>query len=635
MILGWWLGLYALSSDPSAAELPPPPLRPCCAFGRDLSVALGPLRAPISLDNAVDVAGLGPSHTRYGSPFEEHNGLLYTCRGGFIDTGHLRASADWTFWLARSLHQDRLAIELPPASGALRLTLHPTPHDGDPRILRRRIAARVAYELALWHEVLSFYAPTQFEAFGEAFSTFSPEDLYSDALGALLAAQVLAGTSSTTFDETLRSTLVQLGAVPRPATKAAIDAVAGLFWDPRATVPDGALLLRHHLGGESLSPWRLIDGAVAGCAPAGPITVELPSQTESGAPLGDRYVLELLVPEVLVSRWGKQLTQADLPRLVAEVGQALEAQKGKEALRWPPDDRIFDPPNAGQLALQPEAPRRTSDLEAIRLLPLELFGAFDLAHNQGRPGAGLRVTGGALESRGGDLAFMRMTLAHLGDPSGLVVHLVGLESRALWFGEARDQGTPVAPIAALFRDVAEGAVFGVGGKLFQLQLDTATGRRVIRPLEANLSLNLLGNGLEESYLFRQLVLSTGLSIDDHKPAQGPSDTSLRGQLLLFGTLRSRDLGFELSGFLGLRQDLFEASDRNLEGGLRLGRRFLVRGDGEVLEAMFGLFVEGAYQRWGEPNAQLADWVLALGSRNAKESAHLSVVLTFSDERLGF
>ena len=61
----------------------------------------------------------------------------------------------------------------------------------------------------------------------------------------------------------------------------------------------------------------------------------------------------------------------------------------------------------------------------------------------------------------------------------------------------------------------------------------------------------------------------------------------------------------------------------------------MRGDGEVLEATFGLFVEGAYQRWGEPNAQLADWVLALGSRNAKESAHLSVVLTFSDERLGF
>lgn len=635
MNLAWWLGLYALSSAPGADGAPAPPLRPCCAFGRDLSVALGPLRAPISLDNVVDADGLGRGHSVHASPFDEHNGLLYTCRGGFIDTAHLRASADWTLWLAQALIEDRRVIDLPQASGALRLTLHPTPHDGDPRVLRRRIAARVAYELALWHEVLSFYAPTQFEAFGEGFSTFSPEDLYSDGLGAVLAAQVLAGTSSTTFDPALRSTLARLGAVPRPATRAAIDAVAGLFWDPRATVPDGALLLRHHLGGELLSPWRLVDGSVAGCAPSPPIAVDVPSVTTSGAPLTERYLLELRVPEALVSRLGAKLTQADLPRLVAEVGRAIAAAKGEEALRWPPSERFGDPGDAGQLALSPPRPAPASELETIRLLPLEAFGAFDLAHHQGRPGAGMRVTGGALESKGGDLAFMRMTLAHLGDPSGLVVHLVGLESRALWFGEARGDGQVVAPIAALFRDVVGGAVFGVGGKLFQLQLDTATGRRVIRPLEANLSLNLLGNGLEESYLFRQLVLSTGLSVDDHKPAEGPSDTSLRGQLLLFGALRSEDLGFELSGFLGLRQDLFERLDRNLEGGLRLGRRFLVRGDGGVLEAVFGLFVEGAYQRYGEPNAQLTDWVLALGSRNAKESAHLSVVLSFSDERLGF
>lgn len=634
MNLGWWLGLYALSSAPVADGAPAPPLRPCCAFGRDLSVALGPLRAPISLDNVVNAEGLGPTHRPGASPFDEHNGLLYTCRGGFIDTAHLRASADWTFWLAQALGEDRLTIELPPSSGATRLTIHPTPHDGDARVLRRRVAARAAYDLALWHEVLSFYAPTQFEAFGEGFSTFSPEDLYSDALGALLAAQVLAGTS-TTFDATLRATMTRLGAVPRPATRAAIDSVAGLFWDPRATVPDGALLLRHHLGGESLSPWRLIDGAIAGCAPTGPIVVALPSHTQSGAPLSERYALELLVPEALVSRWGPHLTQADLPRLVAEVGRSIAATKGEAALRWPPEEQLGDPDDAGQLAVSRPVPQAASELETIRLLPLEVFGAFDLARREGRPGAGLRVTGGILESKGGDLAFMRMTLAHLGDPSGLVVHLVGLESRALWFGAARDEGAPVAPIAALFRDVAEGAVFGVGGKLFQLQLDTATGRRVIRPMEANLSLNLLGNGLEESYLFRQLVLSTGLSIDDHKPAQGPSDTSLRGQLLLMGALRSADLGFELSGFLGLRQDLFERFDRNLEGGVRLGRRFLVRGEGEVLEALFGLFVEGAYQRYGEPNAQLTDWVLALGSRNAKESAHLSVVLTFSDERLGF
>lgn len=622
-----------------------PPLRACCALGHDLSVDLGPLRAPISLDNVVDVEGLGPG--RSGSPFDEQNGLLYTCQGGFIDTAHLRTTLDWTRFIARALEGGALRISLPPSSGAVALELSPTPEDGDPAALRRRVAASVAYELAVWHEVLSHYAPTQFDAFGEAFSTFSPEDLYSDALGAALGERLLESEGAAEAGPSIVATLQSLGPRPRSDTKAALDAVAGAWWDPSARLPDGALLRRHALPDpEMITPWQLPDPQVAGCPTSPALSLALPRTTPSGQPLGCRYTLELRVPPALGPRLGAPLTSRDLPRLVGMVGEELRAQKGAQATTWArPSAGADDGAPAAKtrtatvtLAPAPAAATRrraASELEGIRLLTLELFGALDESDGEAREGAGLRITGGALESRGGDLAFMKMTVSELGAPSGLVVHLVGLESRALWFGSARGEGTLVAPIAALFRDVEDQGVFGLGGKLFALQLDTATGRRVVRPIELNLAVNLLGNGQSPEYLLRQLVLSTGLSVDDHRPAAGPSDTSLRGGLLLFGALRDPGSSLEVSGFLGLRQDLLDRSDRHLELGGRLGSRLRLRDDHGVHQATLGVFVEGAYQRWARPDAQLADWVLALGGRGADESAHLALVLSFSDERLGF
>ena len=50
----------------------------------------------------------------------EHNGLVYTCRGGFIDTAHVRDYADWAIFLVAQIA--RLAetggvVELPDEGG--------------------------------------------------------------------------------------------------------------------------------------------------------------------------------------------------------------------------------------------------------------------------------------------------------------------------------------------------------------------------------------------------------------------------------------------------------------------------------------------------------------------------------------
>lgn len=88
-------------------------LRPCCAFGSDIGASIARL-FPIPGYHIPNV--IGPDevgrHTfdsglvsmaldgRVDPAFgREHNGLVYTCRGGFIDTAHVRDYADWAIYL--------------------------------------------------------------------------------------------------------------------------------------------------------------------------------------------------------------------------------------------------------------------------------------------------------------------------------------------------------------------------------------------------------------------------------------------------------------------------------------------------------------------------------------------------------
>jgi hypothetical protein len=104
-------------------------LRPCCAFGADLRVTLLSIPVPgVQLANVVAVDELDPhqfdtgtlafeSGRPGGPPINDgRNGLIDTCRGGFIDTAHLRDWADWRLALgariARTL-ESGTTIDLP------------------------------------------------------------------------------------------------------------------------------------------------------------------------------------------------------------------------------------------------------------------------------------------------------------------------------------------------------------------------------------------------------------------------------------------------------------------------------------------------------------------------------------------
>ena len=86
----------------------PQNLRPCCAFGYALGVEVAEVPVPVfEVQNVIAPDDLG-RHTYDGGMISmrnsaqraflssENNGLVFTCRGGFLDLAHVRDYADWT-----------------------------------------------------------------------------------------------------------------------------------------------------------------------------------------------------------------------------------------------------------------------------------------------------------------------------------------------------------------------------------------------------------------------------------------------------------------------------------------------------------------------------------------------------------
>ncbi|KAF0160945.1 MAG: peptide-methionine (S)-S-oxide reductase, partial [Caulobacteraceae bacterium] len=134
----------------------PPRVRLCCAFGTGVRIDIGESHAPVVLDMVGSPQVLGHhSYLGFGK-FQESNGLVYTCRGGFIDVAHVRETADWTAYLATRLRASlarggtiALPGDGPPRS--LRLSASGTAADAD--ALSVALGQRIAYELMWWAEL--------------------------------------------------------------------------------------------------------------------------------------------------------------------------------------------------------------------------------------------------------------------------------------------------------------------------------------------------------------------------------------------------------------------------------------------------------------------------------------------------
>lgn len=355
--------------DPSSlADVKAPAhVRPCCAFGMDLKVQVAGVTVPgYSQGNVISVKDLGRHEYDNGAVTlneditrlmtVEQNGLVYTCRGGFIDTAHVRDNADLTLFLTLQIVAalPKPAVVTLAGDGATRRVVVKQVPD---EVLERRgrwevaiaIAQWAAFQISIWHEIVTYYGFESVPGFSEKVSAFSPEDFYSNVLGARIAGTVLQNKRVSTrrqWDDLMGAwmpaVLGKLGAQPTDIGRLVMKALDGRWWDAKKTLPDWTLVTRRKMDiGLHVSPWRLPDAKLPADAVLDAACAKAPSALSLDLPdwVGDRPISELAVVDFEVGDWApeelvpanagsRRLTSADFPRIVATVAKGMEKTLG-------------------------------------------------------------------------------------------------------------------------------------------------------------------------------------------------------------------------------------------------------------------------------------------------------------------
>jgi len=334
----------------------PKKLRPCCAFGQDLKAKLGPVPVPFfEQANVFGPDDLGRHGYDKGNLTREHNGLVYTCRGGFIDIAHVRDNADRTIFLtmqiARALPGGAI-IEFPEEGTLRRVILKPVPPELLARYGRWGVATTLAswasLQLSTWHEILTWYGWQSIKGIPEKLSAFSPEDVYSNALGINLAVGIITNRETrsrqqyeASMQAWLAEALRRLGAVPRAQARQAMQAVDGLWWDSSKRVPEWNLVTRRFVAMTSpIAPWIVADAvkhapALAQMCKDQPAPLPMIIRDQ----LGDLEIAALITVALEFNDWvpeqfpvpaanGQTVTQADFPAILEDIRRQGATQLG-------------------------------------------------------------------------------------------------------------------------------------------------------------------------------------------------------------------------------------------------------------------------------------------------------------------
>lgn len=260
--------------------------RSCCAFGMDLEVDFAGMQVPFfEVGNVIDVEQLAVHayDVPEGAPEPETNGLLYTCRGGWIDTAHARENADTFLYVALHAARDLesgTTIRIPGRGGETTIVVHPVPaalieREGAMAIAAE-IAAWVTWRVTLWHEITTWFGYQSVSGFSERPSTFSIEDLYSNALGIRLGRAVLDDRGFADRDgydaviaAFLREALERLEVLSLEESRAVMSTLDGRWWDSQQRLPNDLLVRRRAFptGDREARPWRAEDAFGEGAVP--------------------------------------------------------------------------------------------------------------------------------------------------------------------------------------------------------------------------------------------------------------------------------------------------------------------------------------------------------------------------------
>jgi hypothetical protein len=249
-----------------------------------------------------------------GVPPKENNGIIYTCRGGFFDTAHIRDFADFAFFLAGRV-EPLLAtggtIDLRDYGGRRRVTIRAVPEAklraAGQTALAIALGARLSFELSVWREIATWYGYESVPPWPEKLSAFSPEDLRSNLLGTRIAAGILSTTrvdSIMDWDRAmsawLPAVLEDLGVVPGDSARQRMKAVDGGWWNSKKWIPDWRITVRRKFdAGPVIEPWLVPAAQADECSGAVPQDLRVPDSF-GGVAFDDVATIEVATSDWLV-----------------------------------------------------------------------------------------------------------------------------------------------------------------------------------------------------------------------------------------------------------------------------------------------------------------------------------------------
>ena len=257
----------------SAMADAPVGVRPCCAFGTNLKTEVGGIPVPfVSVENVLNINDLGDHIYNDGSQGvasslmglgDESNGIFYSQKGGFLDSAHIRDTADFTYYLYGEFYKhlgSDYKVTLSPELKERVVQLHVSSEvysEAERQKISIELAALTAYRLAQWHEIAQWFGMESVGGFKEYASAFSPEDLYSNMLGALLASDVISVNPkvdkeafSAAMTKAINTKFIELGVGTKEESKAQIKKMDGIWWDSSKRLPNKWVVIHreYHLG---------------------------------------------------------------------------------------------------------------------------------------------------------------------------------------------------------------------------------------------------------------------------------------------------------------------------------------------------------------------------------------------------
>jgi hypothetical protein len=308
---------------------PPRIIRTCCGFGVEIGFAAVPFAKKTDIISR-EIMG---THSYMGGKTEQ-NGIIYTRRGGFLDMGHLRDCADWTAYLYSLIKASQSdphfsSIELRNEGGAKSLVLDVPKNFNDEQIIQ--LAGKISFDLSLWHEISTWFGASYVPLIPERFSSFSPEDLYSNLMGVHLGMRALASKLDYNQAMTveLNKMLDQLeSAATEKETYEAMLKVNEVWYTNEKRYPNKNVVLKRYIGiGTDLHPW-LVPGYESQLPP---YILQKPDNS-----LSKYYNLSLKlnfrfpVDSILPGNTNRIITQNDFETFVDFIQTEIKYEKLKE-----------------------------------------------------------------------------------------------------------------------------------------------------------------------------------------------------------------------------------------------------------------------------------------------------------------